>query len=62
MRSVLSGVYATVGRLSVCPSHSSAAARRCGGFAAVGPAGWRCRSIAARPALSSKREQCHVVS
>ena len=48
--------------LSVClsylrPPHASA-----GGFAAVGPAGRRYRSIAARPALSSKCKQCHVVS
>jgi len=49
-------------RLSVCPPHNTAAARRCGGFAAVGPAARRYRSIAARPALSSKREQCHAVS
>jgi len=47
-------------RASVCvsvrPSH------RCGGFAAVGPAARRYRSIAARPALSSKCEQCRVAS
>ena len=47
--------------LSVCLSHHSAAARHCGGFAAVGPAASGYRSIAARPALSSKCEQCHVV-
>jgi len=35
---------------------------RCGGFAAVGPAGRRYQSIAARPALSSNCEQCYVVS
>ena len=39
--------------LSVCLSHRSTAARRCCGFAAVGPAARRYRSIAARPALSS---------
>ena len=38
---------------SVCLSHPSTALAACGGFAAVGPAGRRCRSIAARPALSS---------
>ena len=32
------------------------------GFAAVGPAGRRYRSIAARPALSSNCEQCYVIS
>jgi len=53
----LSGV-----RPSVCPTHNSAAARRGGGFAAVGPAARRCRSIAARPTLTSRCEQCHVVS
>ena len=47
---------------SLCLSHHSANARRCGGFAAVRPAVRRYRSIAARPALSSKCEQCHVVS
>ena len=60
----LSGVRPSV-CLSVCPTTSVpslAAARRCGGFAAVGPAGRRYRSIAARPALSSNCEQCHVVS
>jgi len=46
-------------RLSVCPARHSAAARLCGGFAAVGPASSRYRLIAARPALSSKCEQCH---
>ena len=39
--------------LSVCPSVPSGRARRCGGFAAVGPVGRRYRSIAARPAVSS---------
>jgi len=34
----------------------------CSGFAAVGPADMRYGSIAARPALSTKCEQCHVVS
>ena len=38
---------------SVCLSHLSPAAAACGGFSAVGPAGRRYRSIAARPALSS---------
>ena len=51
-----SRVYETDERPSVCPSH------RCGGFAAVGPAARRYRSIAARPALSSKCEQCRVAS
>ena len=51
------GVYETVGLPSVSPSVPSF-----GGFAAVGPAARRYRSIAARPALSSKCEQCHVVS
>ena len=41
--------------LSVCLSQLSIAAAACGGFAAVGPAGGRYRSIAARPALSSSR-------
>ena len=45
-------------RLSVRLSHYSAAARRCNGFAAVGPAARRYRPTAAQPALSSKREQC----
>jgi len=49
-------------RLSVRLSHYSAAARRCGGFAAVGPAARRYRPTAAQPALSSKREQCHVLT
>ena len=40
-------------------SHHSAAAHRCGGFAAVGPEGRRYRSIAAWPALSSICEQSH---
>jgi len=50
--------------LSVCPSHFRPPyVRRCGGFAAAFcPAARRYRSIAARPALSSKCEQCHVVS
>jgi len=38
------------------------AARSCGGFAAVDPARQRYRSIAARPALGGKCEQCHAVS
>jgi len=43
-------------RLSVCLSVPAlAAARRCRGFAAVGPAAWRYQSIAARPAVSSSR-------
>jgi len=53
-------------RLSVClsvrPSRHLSAARRYSGFAAVGPAARRRRSIAARSALSSKCEQYHVVS
>jgi len=54
--------YETVGRPSLClsvrPSRHPATASRCGGFAAVGQAARRYRSIAARPALSSKCEQC----
>jgi len=46
-----SDIYVTVGRPSVCLSVP--AFGRCGGFAAVGPAGRRYRSIAARAALSS---------
>ena len=62
-------------RLSVCPSVSLSVAsfgRRDCGFAAVGLAGTKYRSIAARPgarpqrrrstAIDSKREQCHVDS
>ena len=49
-------------RLSVRPSRHSDAARRCGGFAAAGPAARRYRSIAARPELNSKCEQYHAVS
>ena len=45
----------------VCPPVPSFA-RRCCGFAAGCSVGTRCRSIAARPALSSKRGQCHVIS
>jgi len=45
--------------LSVRPSR---AARRCGGFAAVCPAGRRQRSIATLPALSSKCEHYHADS
>ena len=37
-------VKLSVVRLSVCPSHHSAATRPCGGFAAVGPATRRYRS------------------
>ena len=52
-------VHQTVGRpsvcLSVCPSRHSATGRRCGGFAAVDPAGRRYRSIAAQPAVISSR-------
>ena len=47
-------------RMSVSVMPTAAAA--CGGFAAVGPAGRRYRSIAARPAFSSNCEQCHAVS
>ena len=47
--SMWSRVYVTVRCLSVCLSHSPAAAT-CGEFAAVGPAWKRYRSIAARPA------------
>jgi len=49
-------------RLSVCLSHLSTVAAACGGFAAVGPADKGYPSVAARPALSSNCEQCHVVS
>jgi len=49
-------------RLSVCLSHHLTATRRCSGFAALGPAARRYRSIAARPAPSSKREQRQFVS
>jgi len=55
-------------RPSVCPrvrlfvSYHSAAARPCGGFAALGTTGRRYRSIAAWPARSSNCKQCHVVS
>ena len=55
--------------MSVCLSQLSTAASACGGFAAVGPADRRYRSIAARPAgaqqqgrRSSNGEQCHVYS
>ena len=54
--------------LAVDQSHHLAAARRCRGFAAVGPAGRRYRSIAAAAerrsstAFCSKCEQCRVVS
>jgi len=51
-------------RPSVCLSHS-VAAYRCGGFAAVGPAwaGDTDRLLhGQRPAVSSKRRQCHIVS
>jgi len=41
--------------LSVRLSKRSAAARRCCGFAAVGLAGRRYRSVAARPALGGSR-------
>jgi len=50
------------GTVSVCLSRLSTAAAACGEFAALGPAGRRYRSIAARRALSSNCEQCHVVS
>ena len=43
----------TVGRPSVRLSRHSTAARRCGGFVAVGPAGGRYRLIAARPAFAA---------
>ena len=66
-------VYVSVGCPSVCPSgcpsigraHSSkSAAAGCSGFAAVGPAGRRYRSTAARRAAAAagKCGQCHVVS
>ena len=46
-----SRVYVTVRCPSDCLSHPLAAAT-CDGFAAVGPAGRRYRSIAARPAAN----------
>jgi len=50
--STLLALYATVCATARCPSiclsHLSAVATACGGFAAVGPAGRRYRSIAAR--------------
>jgi len=55
-------------RPSVCPFVPSlAAARRCGGFAAVGPAARRYRSIVAAAAPQHGAQQpecgqCHVVS
>ena len=57
-------------RPSVSLSQLSTAATACGGFAAVGPAGRRHRSIAAArrmadissTAVSCKGEQCHVSS
>jgi len=42
-------------RRSAAAAPLSDVAAACGGFAAVGPAGGRYRSIAARPALSSSR-------
>jgi len=45
-RMLLSGVYATVGRPSVCLSRPTAA-HHCCGFAAVGRAGWKYRLITA---------------
>jgi len=48
--------------LSVRPVIRLPHAAACDGFAAVGPAAKRYRSTAARPALSSKCEQCHAVS
>ena len=57
-----SRVYETVGRLSVClsvrPWHSDVA----GLLMWFRRAGRRYQSIAARPALSSRCDQCHVVS
>ena len=41
-------------RPSVCLSHLSAAARRCGGFAAAGPADSRYRSIASGAAAARR--------
>jgi len=60
-------VYVTLRCPSVCLFHLSTSAAASGGFAAVGPACGRYRSIAARPAhsstaVSSKCEQCHVCS
>ena len=48
--------------LSVGLCHLSTAVAACGGFASVSPTGRKYRSTAARPALSSNCEQCHVVS
>jgi len=52
-----SRVYVTVGCPSVCPIIWLPHAMHCGGFAAVSTMGIGYRSIATRPALSSKREQ-----
>jgi len=48
--------------LSICLSHHSTTIRRCGRFAAVGPADRRYRLIAEWPSLSSDCKQCHIVS
>jgi len=72
-RTAYGRVYVTVWcpsvRLSVCLSQLSTAAAVCGGFAAVGPADRRYRSIAVRLAPSSNGaaaenapQQCHVHS
>jgi len=57
-RMLCSGVYATVGRPSVCLSRPTAA-HHCCGFAAVGRAGWKYRLITA--AVACECGQCHIV-
>ena len=47
------------GTLSVCLSQLSIAAVARGRFAAVGPAGWRYRAIAARPTPQQHGAQQH---
>jgi len=51
---------ATAGSTREINNH--AAARRCGGFAAVGPDGRRHRSIAARPTLSRSERRVNAGS
>ena len=47
---------------SVCLSQLSTTAAACGGFAALGPADRRYRSIAARRTAANAPQQCHVRS
>ena len=56
-----SSVHANGGRPSVCLSVSSGR-RRCCGFAAVGPAAGRYRSIAARPAAGGQQHRSHATA